>query len=42
MNDGIEKGEKRDGLHLMDVAPTILDRMGVDVPLRMEGKVIKP
>ncbi|MGR3177884.1 MAG: alkaline phosphatase family protein [Candidatus Anammoxibacter sp.] len=42
MNDGIEKGEKRDGLHLMDVAPTILDRMGIDVPLSMEGKVIKP
>ncbi len=40
-NDGTRKGEKRDGLHLMDVAPTILDYMGIDVPLNMEGKVVK-
>ena len=41
MNDGIKKGKKIEGMHIMDVAPTILDRMGIDVPLSMEGKVIK-
>jgi len=33
--------EKRNGLQIMDVAPTVLDRMGIDIPWNMEGKVIK-
>lgn len=37
MNDGVKRGEKRNGLHITDVAPTILNRMGIDVPLSMEG-----
>ena len=41
MNDGCNKSELKDGLELIDVAPTILDRMGIDIPLSMEGKVIK-
>jgi len=36
-----EAGEKRNGLHLMDVAPTILNYMGIEVPDNMEGKIIK-
>lgn len=40
--DGIGKrGERRGGLHIMDIAPTILDYMGVEAPLSMEGKVIR-
>jgi predicted AlkP superfamily phosphohydrolase/phosphomutase len=30
----------RDGLHLMDVAPTVLKLLNVDVPEDMEGKVV--
>lgn len=41
MYDGAKRGEKREGLNIMDVAPTILDYMGVDVPLNMEGKIIR-
>ena len=36
-----EAGEKRNGLHLMDVAPTILNYMGIEVPDNMEGRIIK-
>lgn len=32
---------RRDDLHIMDVAPTILDRLGVPVPEGMGGKVIR-
>jgi predicted AlkP superfamily phosphohydrolase/phosphomutase len=35
-------GQVMEGLHLMDVAPTVLDLMGVRVPPDMQGKVIKP
>ena len=31
---------KRTGLHLMDVAPTVLDKFGVEAPKDMQGKVI--
>lgn len=37
--DGVA-GELRDDLDILDVAPTILERMGVDVPLGMEGRTI--
>jgi arylsulfatase A-like enzyme len=30
-----------DGLQLMDVAPTILDVMGVPVPSDMQGRIIE-
>ncbi|MBI5095273.1 MAG: alkaline phosphatase family protein [Candidatus Hydrogenedentes bacterium] len=33
-------GQELQGLQLMDVAPTILDVLGVDVPADMQGKVI--
>ncbi len=33
-------GLERTGLHLMDVAPTVLDRMGVPIPADMQGRVI--
>ena len=33
--------ERRDDLEIMDVAPTVLDRMGIDIPWYMEGKVIQ-
>jgi len=33
-------GRELEGLHLMDVAPTILDLLGVTVPSDMEGKII--
>lgn len=41
MSDGHTKQEKRNGLHLMDVAPTILNYMGIEVPDNMEGRIIK-
>ncbi len=31
----------RDGLNIMDVASTVLDRMGIDIPWYMEGEIIK-
>jgi predicted AlkP superfamily phosphohydrolase/phosphomutase len=34
-------GEERAGLQLMDVAPTVLDRLGVDVPTDMQGHVVR-
>lgn len=40
MNHGANGMERRQGLHLLDVAPTILNLMGVDIPFSMEGKVI--
>ncbi|ODS32038.1 MAG: cytochrome p450 hydroxylase MmcK [Candidatus Scalindua rubra] len=33
--------ERRDDLRIMDVTPTVLDRMGIDIPWYMEGSVIK-
>ncbi|HIE30476.1 TPA: phosphodiesterase [Candidatus Poribacteria bacterium] len=33
--------EQRDGLHLMDVAPTVLSLLDVDVPEDMEGKAVE-
>lgn len=41
MYDGAKRGERLNELNIMDVAPTILDYMGVDVPLNMEGKIIR-
>lgn len=35
-------GRRLDGLDLMDVAPTILDLMGLPVPEDMQGRVIRP
>lgn len=37
---GSDRRGKREGLHLLDVAPTVLDRMGLPIPPDMEGKVI--
>jgi len=34
-------GRQVDGLHVMDVAPTVLDLFGLPVPADMQGKVIK-
>jgi bisphosphoglycerate-independent phosphoglycerate mutase (AlkP superfamily) len=31
----------REGLNLLDVAPTVLNLMGTEVPGDMEGKVIE-
>ena len=36
-NAGLEPG-RREGMHLMDVAPTILDVFGIPIPEDMEGK----
>ena len=41
MNDGSDNGVLKEGLELIDVAPTILDCMGIDIPFSMEGKVIR-
>ena len=38
---GIEPGE-RDGAHLLDVAPTLLGLMGIDVPDAMRGTSLVP
>nr|NIO67597.1 phosphodiesterase [Anaerolineae bacterium] len=38
---GEHGGRKLEGLQLMDVAPTVLDLMGLPVPRDMEGKVIR-
>jgi sulfate adenylyltransferase len=34
-------GRRRDDLHILDVAPTILDRLGLPVPEGMGGKVVR-
>jgi predicted AlkP superfamily phosphohydrolase/phosphomutase len=36
-----KRGKKLEGVTLYDVAPTVLDTMGIQVPSDMEGKVIK-
>ena len=43
--DGVEfmvkQGTQRvEGHHLMDIAPTLLDRFGLPIPPEMQGKVI--
>jgi len=38
---GEHSGRKLEGLQLMDVAPTVLDLIGLPVPRDMEGKVIR-
>jgi len=35
-----DQSEELSGLHIMDVAPTILSAMGIEVPQDMEGKVV--
>lgn len=35
-----KKAERMEGLHIMDVAPTVLNALGEDVPLDMRGKAI--
>ena len=41
MYDPRERGRgKVDGMQLMDVAPTVLDAMGLPVPADMQGKRI--
>lgn len=37
---GIRKGEKIEGAHIMDVAPTVLHLLGLHVPHGMDGKVL--
>jgi ATP sulfurylase len=34
-------GRKVDGLHVMDIAPTVLDLFGLPVPAGMQGQIIK-
>ncbi len=41
MNDGRDNSVLKEGLELIDVAPTVLDCMGIDIPFSMEGKVIR-
>jgi len=36
-----QESEKREGLHLMDIAPTVLNLLDVDVPEDMEGKTVE-
>ena len=38
---GVEGRGLRDGLNLLDVAPTVLSLMGIEIPQDMEGKVIR-
>ncbi len=38
---GVESRGRREGLNLLDVAPTVLHQMGIEVPADMEGKVIR-
>jgi predicted AlkP superfamily phosphohydrolase/phosphomutase len=33
--------ERRDGMHLLDVAPTVLDLTGIDVPEKMRGRSLR-
>jgi predicted AlkP superfamily phosphohydrolase/phosphomutase len=37
---GTENNGRREGLSIMDVAPTVLSLFGVDAPYEMEGKII--
>jgi len=34
------KGKRNDKQHLMDIAPTVLDLLGVEIPKDMQGKSI--
>ena len=34
---GVEP-ERRDGMHLLDVAPTVLELLGIDAPATMRGR----
>lgn len=38
---GLKNRGRKEGLNLLDVAPTVLHLMGIDVPKDMEGKVIE-
>ena len=38
---GIERSGQREGMKILDVAPTVLSLMGIEVPRDMEGKVIE-
>jgi arylsulfatase A-like enzyme len=35
-------GRRLEGLQLMDIAPTILDLMGLPVPADMQGSALQP
>ncbi len=39
--DDLPGGKDLQGLHLMDISPTVLDWLGFDVPQSMEGRVIR-
>jgi len=39
--DGLPRGKEVEGMHLMDIGPTVLDLLGCEVPGSMEGKVIQ-
>ncbi len=42
LSDPRQRGSRRvEGAHLMDIAPTVLDILGLPVPADMEGKVIE-
>ena len=38
---GVQGRGRREGLNLLDVAPTVLSLMGIEIPQDMEGKVIR-
>ena len=39
--DKLAGGGELEGMHLMDISPTVLDLLGFDVPQAMEGRVIR-
>ena len=38
---GLKNKGQRDGLKILDVAPTVLGLLGMDVPKDMEGRIIE-
>lgn len=42
VGDGIEPGERVEGIRLIDIMPTILARHGLPIPENLDGTVIEP